>query len=461
MNKYDKSEALARKAAALFSEEAAALNWCVEAEQQVAEDADVNAEPAGTEAADTETTLCDAAETPATLERRASLTFNTTLTGRYQKIVKMQLDDKEDSLSQIFHIWRTFRENVASISSTDYLSLDHIGLFLRRLRDKVRFEPIKRTIPQCLASDRPNFVLCPERSLLQLVFSLYMNQPDEPLPTPSEVLFCTSSTTTEEVRLVWARAFTESPSGERKLYSILGIDSLRTETTQELEKRLQSMIAQQPTLHHPLLLVSVADFQGNAFLTSTLDFKIIDFDDLHPFMRDAVEIQKWLKERLRPKDQNTLTASEVDPEHCSVRLVASEQPGMGKSVFVQRRVEQLREYLSQQPIYQDANLTNETLSMTISLHQKRVETEYLMEQLFLWRSTIPSDEQQPPPPPAVIHLDVSREVREGLDRVLFSLLILGALTRRDGFVWLRHPRDLYIIENTPLLQRVLLPHTSM
>ena len=76
-----------------------------------------------------------------------------------------------------------------------------------------------------------------------------------------------------------------------------------------------------------------------------------------------------------------------------------------------------------------------------------------MEQLFLWRATAPIDEQQRPP--AVIHLDVSREVREGLDRVLFSLLILGALRRRDGFVWLRHPRDLYIIENTPLLQRII------
>ena len=451
--KYDKNKVLARKAAAMFTNFGSALNWCDEAEEA---DADTEA-TGGAAAADGErrddNEMSAIAETPAVSERRSSLTQRTTLDDRFQAIVKIQMDDTEDSLAQILHIWRRYRERVASISSTDYLSLDHIGLFLRRLRENVYCEPIKRTIPQCLTTDMPNFVLCPERSVFQLVLSLYMSQSDAPLPLPSEVLLCTSSTTTEEVELIWARAFTESPSGDRKLYSILWIDNLRTETTHEFEKRLQAMAAQQRTLQHPLLIVSITDAQENAYLMSSLDFNIIDFHSLRPYMSDAVKIQKWLKQKLHCTDPTAVSASSVDPELCCVRLVTSEQSGMGKSVFVQRCVEQLRANLSRHTSFQNAHLANDTLAVTISLHQKLVETEYLMEQLFLWRATAPIDEQQRPP--AVIHLDVSREVREGLDRVLFSLLILGALRRRDGFVWLRHPRDLYIIENTPLLQRII------
>ena len=56
--------------------------------------------------------------------------------------------------------------------------------------------------------------------------------------------------------------------------------------------------------------------------------------------------------------------------------------------------------------------------------------------------------------PEVIHLDLSREVRENVDRVLFALIVLGQLRRRDGLVWIRRPNDLYLVENTPLYQLV-------
>ena len=451
--KYDKNEVLARKAAAMFTNLGEALTWCDDAEQ-----VGPNMESTGDITADAERRVDEQlpapAEAPAVSERRASLTLGTSLIDRYQAIVKIQMDDTKDSLAQILHIWRTYRERVASTSSTDYLSLDHIGLFLRRLREKIHCEPIERTIPQCLASNRPNFVLCPERSVFQLVFSLYMSQSDARLPLPSEVLLCSSSTTTEEVELIWARAFTASPTGDCKLYSILWIDKLQMETIQELEKRLQAIVAQHSTLQNPLLIVSVADLQENAYLLTSLDFNIIDFHILRAFISKPVTIQKWLKQKLHCADSTAVSASSVDPEHCCVRLMTSEQSGMGKSVFVQQRVEQLRANLSGHSSFQNVSLRDDTLSVTISLHQKLVETEYLMEQLFQWRRATTSIEDQQRVP-AVIHLDVSREVREGLDRVLFSLLILGALRRRDGFVWLRHPRDLYIIENTPLLQRVI------
>jgi len=44
-------------------------------------------------------------------------------------------------------------------------------------------------------------------------------------------------------------------------------------------------------------------------------------------------------------------------------------------------------------------------------------------------------------------------VQEGVDYLLFNLLVLGSITDRDGYVWTRSPTDLYVIETMPLMQR--------
>ena len=330
-----------------------------------------------------------------------------------------------------------------------------MGLFLRHLRESTRVAPIRRSLPaQILSSERPNFVVCPERLVFRLVLSLYMTQPDSPLPTSSEVLLCSSDTTTEDLELLFMRAYTPASTGSQKFYSILWINRLRKDTIQDLEESLKSFFNANSKLCNPLLIVSTADPQQDhdVFLLSALDLNPIDFHSLRPFISNDDKLQTWIKMRLRPTDPKLIAASSVDPEQCSVRLVTSEQAGMGKSVFVLRRVEQLRALLTRIPQY-SAHLTGSSVSVSISMHQKRMETKYLMDQLFLWRDTNALDEANRPP--AVIHLDVSREVREGLDRVLFALLILSQLNSRDGFVWLRNPRDRYIIENTPLLQRII------
>ena len=43
------------------------------------------------------------------------------------------------------------------------------------------------------------------------------------------------------------------------------------------------------------------------------------------------------------------------------------------------------------------------------------------------------------------------KVQEGVDYLLFNLLVLGCLTDKTGFVWRRCPTDLYLIETLPLM----------
>ncbi len=45
------------------------------------------------------------------------------------------------------------------------------------------------------------------------------------------------------------------------------------------------------------------------------------------------------------------------------------------------------------------------------------------------------------------------QVQEGVDDLLFNLLILGSITNKEGYVWRRSTSDLYVVETMPLLQR--------
>ena len=44
------------------------------------------------------------------------------------------------------------------------------------------------------------------------------------------------------------------------------------------------------------------------------------------------------------------------------------------------------------------------------------------------------------------------QVQEGVDELLFSLLILGQLTAHSGHVWLRSKLDFYVVEVLPLMK---------
>ena len=45
------------------------------------------------------------------------------------------------------------------------------------------------------------------------------------------------------------------------------------------------------------------------------------------------------------------------------------------------------------------------------------------------------------------------QVQEGVDHLLYNLLVLGYVTDSHGQVWLRSPMDLYLVETVPLLDQ--------
>lgn len=45
------------------------------------------------------------------------------------------------------------------------------------------------------------------------------------------------------------------------------------------------------------------------------------------------------------------------------------------------------------------------------------------------------------------------KVEDGVDYLLFQLLVLGCLTDSYGYVWKKSPYDLYLVESLPILSK--------
>ncbi|KAK6168590.1 hypothetical protein SNE40_019790 [Patella caerulea] len=117
----------------------------------------------------------------------------------------------------------------------------------------------------------------------------------------------------------------------------------------------------------------------------------------------------------------------------SVRVIQSQRPGVGKTLYVKRLVEKLRKH---HPRRKD-------VSLSIHLYEKDVDISHIVDKLMMYQHS-PEESN-----PVIFHLDISSEVLNGVDFLLYNLLILGCLKDKDGRIWTKSPSDLYVIENIP------------
>ena len=70
-----------------------------------------------------------------------------------------------------------------------------------------------RACPDNLHVGKPNLIVCSKEAMWENLLSLYMQSPDQDLPSAVEVLVCCKSTTIEEVSLLFRRAIQSSCDG--------------------------------------------------------------------------------------------------------------------------------------------------------------------------------------------------------------------------------------------------------
>ncbi|KAL3881517.1 hypothetical protein ACJMK2_027949 [Sinanodonta woodiana] len=336
--------------------------------------------------------------------------------------------DVDPLIEDLEKLWEEFLTSVSS-SVTDYLSVEHLGLIVRRLAEKDS-RRINRPFPSSFVPGTPNLILCPKADVLSTVLSIYMMDANQPLPQADEFLVCTPQTTLDQLDVFWRRTVADTTG---KIHCMVNSDLLDFEVSDRGEQRLEQYMQQRKhlDLQYRLVVVCSAENEYKSRIITALDkFRRppLPIPDIH-------HIADYVRKKLQVKEGNS--AAVVDFDKSSVRVVKSWRAGVGKSLYVKRSNEKLTQ---QYPRHKITDLVNIPL-------QDREISESQVTQTLLTHILPPGATT-----PRIFHLDIAHEVQEGVDYLLFNLLILGCLTDKSGYVWRHSPRDLYLIETMPIVE---------
>lgn len=257
---------------------------------------------------------------------------------------------------------------------------------------------------------------------IRFAYSLFHETPRS-RPGFFNFLLCSETTTREEISLFTARIAQSPHPG---LYAILYIETLDSGESQHLERALFALAAAKDRPHFAVVLFCSSEAYETSHLAGLLS----------RYRRSAAD-EKWaLTQHCLRQHVVTSLAVKSAPSNVAVKaledykavLVTSVGYGQGKSLAIRRFKRNL------------------TTAHKIVVHKRQISLGEL------WRELM--DRVQTSVPKAV-HLDMSDHRTEGVDRLLFQLLVLGGFSTPDGKVWRWRPSEAYILEITSAANRLL------
>ncbi|XP_075025423.1 E3 ubiquitin-protein ligase RNF213 isoform X2 [Calonectris borealis] len=333
---------------------------------------------------------------------------------------QVMLDEEKDLTARLECIWERYMRNMGFFLP-NCLDIDTLGEWLKNLASQER-ERVTRDFPQdLLYVGQPNLITCPRSEVLTSALAIYMNSPDQPLPTFDEVLLCTPQTTAEQVGLFLRRCLIPCSGGE-KIYTMLYADELSYDVSCRAEELFQYLQHYNNTYR---LVILCNCEREHSYIPSVFSrYKV----HMIP-QRPLAEIQRYLQHHYRVAQPSSSAASVFKDNMC-VGIVSSKRAGVGKSLYVKRLHERLQ---AEQPDYTK-------LLKTIRLIEPEVDEDKVLKSLlhFLKRKHQAK--------PMIFHFDITSSVRSGIPEFLFKLLVLQYLTDNNGNMWLRQKCHLYIIE---------------
>ncbi|XP_019643756.1 PREDICTED: E3 ubiquitin-protein ligase rnf213-alpha-like [Branchiostoma belcheri] len=344
-------------------------------------------------------------------------------------LVTAAKDKNETLVEKVTEIWHQYLKSTQFENMKEYLSLETLGRILQALRTNEHTSQRRPWPETYLKEGVPNLIICPAGDMLRTVLSLYLHGGvDLPLPSYREVLLCTPETTAEEIVLLWKRATTDETG---RIFCLVNIDQLDHDVSVKAEEERAKLMQRHTRCH--LVLTCASEKQHQSYIATALEQYRVQQVMCCPLS----DIQSYLSMQLveNRSINDTEPASGLDYQRSSVRVVSSDRPGVGKSLYVQRLAEKLR-------VKMRSARRRASCYLKVPFHEAVIDVDAFL-------SALNEQEQNPEnPTPTIIHLDMSPLVRKGLDYFLFNLTVLGRVMGKDGKVWLRLPWDLYLIERT-------------
>nr|XP_039260808.1 E3 ubiquitin-protein ligase RNF213-like [Styela clava] len=164
--------------------------------------------------------------------------------------------------------------------------IPHMRAFLDVLnRDANHITPM-RTLPTPMNNGKVNLIFTPEPDILPALISLYMTNPEQPLPIAPEVLLCCQQTSEEEVERFMRRAMCKSQRQDKRLFTIAYGERIRPEVANKLRKLSESLST---TVH------ANKEFQ---LIVLTSDMTFFDWCRDHHVFRVAKDSTQWNSDKI-------------------------------------------------------------------------------------------------------------------------------------------------------------------
>ncbi|XP_052807608.1 E3 ubiquitin-protein ligase rnf213-alpha-like isoform X3 [Mya arenaria] len=336
-------------------------------------------------------------------------------------------------INDLTELWKNFLGSISS-NISDYLSLEHLGIILNMLAE-TDMRNITRNMPPVYVEQQPNLVVCPSDEVLRVALSIYMHDSEQPLPQSDEVLVCTSDTTADEVSIFWRRAIYDS-SG--KIHCLLYADLLDFDVSEAAEQCLEELLLDIQHSHdikYRLFVICGSDNEYRSTIVSYLEKCV-----RHVGPVNGRQLKEYVTRHLEaPAFCDKPCAAMVDFKRSTVRVIKSTRAGVGKTLFVNRKDEEVQAQIHRK------NKWIDTQKVSIPLQEKVINLHNFTQTLL---EHTPDPRKQSA---RIFHLNMNHEVQEGVDYMLFNLLILNCLVDKSGYVWRRSVHDLYLIEAMPIM----------
>ncbi|XP_043570887.1 E3 ubiquitin-protein ligase rnf213-alpha-like isoform X2 [Chiloscyllium plagiosum] len=325
--------------------------------------------------------------------------------------------EERDMEEKMDLLWEHYMKNMSYFLSNS-LDVSSLGKLLDIVADTK--QTITRALPPGFHESHPNLVVCPRSELLTSALCIYMYSSDQPLPTYDEVLLCTTETTYEQVELFMRRCLTGYECS--KIYALLYAEELTYDISVRCEELFKSLELESHSRYKIVILCSCE--REHCYIPSAFSqYKV------HIIPHEPLEkIQIYLEDHYRIA-ANISSAASVFKDRMFVRMISSKRAGVGKSLYVKRLHETLKNQTGK-----------ESLLKTIRLIEPWVDENKILRTILSFIKSSNGKE------PMIFHFDVTSSVQKGLCEFIFKLLILRYLMGTDGKMWKCKPCHIYVVE---------------
>lgn len=172
-----------------------------------------------------------------------------------------------------------------------------------------------------------------------------------------------------------------------------------------------------------MIIVCSTENKDKCRLASSLNHRKLELENLESL---SVDCLKMIHTNFERTSDNIPPC--FDPSCFNIRLVTSKQAGNGKSLWIKRKIKEIK-----------SNLKN-LKTFCYRFHELEANKTKLID--FFSNCEKETGENNP----ILFHLDITNVYQLNLDDVLFSLIILRCIIDKKGKVWARNPNHYFLIE---------------